>query len=74
MAIMTKDQHVDNFVNEVLSKFVEQHRDAYKMGILDEVSFDNLEELGRIFYEVVGDRYGDIDDAIESVRDNLETM
>ena len=74
MTIMTKDQHVDNFVNEVLSKLVEQYPEAHKVGILDEVCFGNLEELGRIFYEVVGDRYGDIDDAIESARNNLETM
>jgi hypothetical protein len=65
MNIITKEHLAATLIQEVLEKFNTESL-PYKNSdeTLDEYAYRNLADLGLILYDVIGDKYGDLDDAL----------
>ena len=72
MNIITKEMLAKTFIKNVLSELYDDFvndKTAHENCItFDEYAFNNLDILGLAVYDVIGEMYGDLDNAVDSVR------
>jgi hypothetical protein len=64
MNIITQDQLLDNALKHLLAPLHEQYQNEVgNEQAFDEWLYNNLSELGQALYKLIGDTYGDADEA-----------
>lgn len=68
--IITKEHLLKTFMKNILTELYEQYElelDGDSDMSFDEWAWENLHSVGELFYQNVGEHYGDFDDALDEV-------